>query len=293
MARSRNIKPGFFTNDELAELPALTRLLFIGLWTLVDRDGRIEDRPKKIKAECMPYDDMDADAALSALCRAGFIVRYEADNTRCIQVQNWSKHQNPHVKELASTLPAPDKHQTSPVQEPVKPQPQPEPAGLIPDSLPLIPDSLSLDSSPLIPDSSVAPSALSGKAPQKRGTKPAAPSAEAWAGYAAAYEARYSVEPVRNASVNAQMAQVVGKLGADEAPAVAAFYVSHQNGLYVSAMHPVNLLLRDAEKLRTEWVTNRQTTRTQAMQADRTQTNANAFAGMLLQAQQEAANAQR
>jgi hypothetical protein len=141
MARSRNIKPGFFTNDELAELPALTRLLFIGLWTLVDRDGRIEDRPKKIKAECMPYDDMDADAALSELCRAGFILRYEADNTRCIQVQNWSKHQNPHVKELASTLPAPDKHQTSTVPEPVKPQPQPEPAGLIPDSSPLIPDS--------------------------------------------------------------------------------------------------------------------------------------------------------
>lgn len=142
MARSRNIKPGFFTNDELAELPALTRLLFIGLWTLVDRDGRIEDRPKKIKAECMPYDDMDADAALSALCRSGFILRYEADNTRCIQVLNWHKHQNPHVKELASTLPAPDKHQTSTVLEPVKPQPQPEPARLIPDSLPLIPDSL-------------------------------------------------------------------------------------------------------------------------------------------------------
>ena len=146
MARSRNIKPGFFTNDELAELPALTRLLFIGLWTLVDRDGRIEDRPKKIKAGCMPYDDIDADAALSELCKAGFILRYEADNTRCIQVQNWHKHQNPHVKELASTLPAPDKHQTSTVHAPDKTQPQPEPARLIPDSLPLIPDSSEIPS---------------------------------------------------------------------------------------------------------------------------------------------------
>lgn len=145
MARSRNIKPGFFTNDELAELPALTRLLFIGLWTLVDRDGRIEDRPKKIKAECMPYDDMDADAALQALCEAGFILRYASGGVRCIQVQNWHKHQNPHVKELASTLPAPDQHQTSTVLEPDKTQPQPEPAGLIPDSLPLIPDPLKED----------------------------------------------------------------------------------------------------------------------------------------------------
>lgn len=160
MARSRNIKPGFFTNDELAELPALTRLLFIGLWTLVDRDGRIEDRPKKIKAECMPYDDMDADAALSALCKSGFILRYESGGTRCIQVQNWHKHQNPHVKELASTLPAPDKHQTSTGLEPVKPQPQPERAGLIPDSLPLIPDSL--DSPPASP----VPPADAGRKPR-------------------------------------------------------------------------------------------------------------------------------
>ena len=150
MARSRNIKPGFFTNDELAELPALTRLLFIGLWTLADRDGRLEDRPKKIKAECMPYDDMDADEALSSLCRAGFITRYESDGVRCIQVNNWCKHQNPHVKESASTLPAPCEHHASTGQEPGSPQPEPARAGLIPDSGFLIPDS-----SPLIPDSFV------------------------------------------------------------------------------------------------------------------------------------------
>jgi len=142
MARSRNIKPGFFTNDQLAELPALTRLLFIGLWTLVDRDGRIEDRPKKIRAECMPYDDMDAESALQALCNSGFILRYESGGTKCIQVQNWGKHQNPHVKEQPSSLPAPDKHGASTGQAPDKPDECTEVAGLIPDSLLLIPDSL-------------------------------------------------------------------------------------------------------------------------------------------------------
>ena len=145
MARSRNIKPGFFTNDELGGLPALTRLLFAGLWTICDREGRCEDRPKKIKAEVLPYDDCDADAMLEDLQRAGFIERYTAGTARIIQVLTWGKHQNPHVKEAASTLPAPDKHQTSTVQAPDNAQPLPERAGLIPSTLipsTLIPDSL-------------------------------------------------------------------------------------------------------------------------------------------------------
>jgi len=109
--------------------------------------------------------------------------------------------------------------------------------------------------------------------------------------YSEAYEARYGAKPVRNASVNGQLAGFVGKIGGDEAPAVARFYVGHQNGLYVSAMHPVNLLLRDAEKLRTEWATGRQVTRTQGQMADRTQTNAGAFAGLLAKAEMEAIDA--
>ena len=105
-----------------------------------------------------------------------------------------------------------------------------------------------------------------------------------WASYSGAYANRYSVAPVRNASVNGQLAQFVAKLGADESPGVAAFYVGHQNGLYVSAMHPVNLLLRDAEKLRTEWATGRQVTRMNGIHADRTQTNLNVFGPMIAEA---------
>jgi hypothetical protein len=131
-----------------------------------------------------------------------------------------------------------------------------------------------------------APTAPSGKSPRKaRGSKPAAPSANLWDAYSGAYQNRYGVPPVRNASVNAHLAQVVGKLGPVESPAVAAHFVKSQNGLYVSAMHPTNLLLRDAEKLRTEWATGRMVTRTQAQQADRTQTNFNSFAPLLAAAE--------
>jgi hypothetical protein len=156
VARSRNIKPGFFRNADLAELSLEARLLFIGLWTLADRAGRLEDRPKQIKMEIFPADNVDCDKGLSDLAAIGVIERYEVGGRRCIQVTNFAKHQNPHSKEAPSTLPppnckpqaspvqAPDKHQTSPVQSPDKHQASMVQAGLIPDSGFLIPDSFNL-----------------------------------------------------------------------------------------------------------------------------------------------------
>jgi len=107
MARARNIKPGFFKNEGLVELDYGTRLLFIGLWTISDREGRLEDRPKRIKMELFPGDDLNVDKSLDALHKAGFILRYEVDGARYIQVLAFSKHQNPHHKEPPSTIPKP------------------------------------------------------------------------------------------------------------------------------------------------------------------------------------------
>jgi hypothetical protein len=148
MARARNIKPGFFTNDELVALPFETRLLFIGLWTIADRAGRLLDRPKKIKMDVMPGDDVDVDACLNQLAEGGFITRYEAAGVRVVQVVNWSKHQNPHVKEVASTIPALGQTEESTVQAPDKNHASTEQAEEIPERAVLIPDS-----GFLIPDS--------------------------------------------------------------------------------------------------------------------------------------------
>lgn len=113
------------------------------------------------------------------------------------------------------------------------------------------------------------------------------PGVAVWGSYSEAYEIRYGAKPVRNAKVNKLFKTLVERLGADESPGVAAFYVGHQNRLYVSAGHAVDLLVRDAEKLRTEWATNRQGTTAGAIQADKTQTNFNAFAPLLAAAQAE------
>lgn len=108
MARSRTLKPGFFQNEYLAELEPLARLLFEGLWCIADRDGRLEDRPKKIKVEILPYDNCDVDKLLNNLANAKepFIVRYIHEEVRYIQITNFPKHQNPHPKEPESSIPA-------------------------------------------------------------------------------------------------------------------------------------------------------------------------------------------
>lgn len=162
MSRSRNIKPGFFKNEVLAELTPWARLTFIGLWTLADREGRLEDRPKRIKAELFPFDDVDVDQVLGDLATHGFIERYDSHGASTIQVINFGRHQNPHHREQPSTLPAPpsvnnvvssatnnpDMPKTSPGPAQGKPQASPclgkvEPHTSRADSLLLIPDSLS------------------------------------------------------------------------------------------------------------------------------------------------------
>lgn len=134
MARARNIKPGFFTNEDLVELDFATRLLFIGLWTEADREGRLEDRPKRLKMALFPADNLDVDACLADLAAAGFILRYEAGGKRYIQVLNFGKHQNPHVKEAASIIPAPCEHHANPVLAPDQHSASPADS-LIPDSI--------------------------------------------------------------------------------------------------------------------------------------------------------------
>lgn len=163
MARARNIKPGLYKNEDLAECSIWARFVFPGLWMLADRDGRMEDRPKRIKAELLPFDDANVDQLLNELARFGFILRYEVEGERYIQVLKFSEHQTPHVREQAGTIPAP----VIPVQSTTKAVPEHSlddgvssprsPDSLIPSSL--IPDSLFSESKGNTTVEAVAPTA--------------------------------------------------------------------------------------------------------------------------------------
>lgn len=114
MARARNIKPGICKNEDLATCTIQARYLSAVLPCWADREGRLEDRPLRLKIEIFPADDgINVDDLLTELECAGYIIRYEKENTKYIQIVKFSKHQSPHVNEKASTIPAPDEHGTN------------------------------------------------------------------------------------------------------------------------------------------------------------------------------------
>jgi hypothetical protein len=142
MARARNLKPGLFRNEILGVADPFLTILFEGLWVIADREGRLEDRPLRIKADVFPYrEGLNVDTMLTWLAEQGFIIRYTVGGKAFIQIAEFAKHQNPHKDEKKSEIPAPNLHGATSVQD------QEESgtcraSSLIPDSLPLIPDSL-------------------------------------------------------------------------------------------------------------------------------------------------------
>ncbi len=97
-----------------------------------------------------------------------------------------------------------------------------------------------------------------------------------WAAYRAAYRVRHGVDPVRNAKVNTNVRDLVKRLGREEAPLVAGWFLSVNENYAVKRLHDLGVLLAGAEAYRTQWATGRQMTATSANQQDQTQANASA-----------------
>jgi hypothetical protein len=120
MARIRYLKPEFFTDEDLADLQPITRIAFAGLWCYADKAGRMEDRPKYLKAMIFPYDNVDIEKQLTILATPKqngrpFIQRYCINGSRLIQILSWNKHQKPHHTEKDSVIP-----EAPPLEPPLK-----------------------------------------------------------------------------------------------------------------------------------------------------------------------------
>jgi hypothetical protein len=111
VARIRTVKPSLFRHEELytAELATKLplRLSFIGLLTVVDREGRFRWKPNEIKLDVLPHDKVDFDKVLAALADYGFVVRYAVDEKQYGYIPTFLSHQNINVREASSALPDP------------------------------------------------------------------------------------------------------------------------------------------------------------------------------------------
>ena len=187
MARTRSIKPSFFKNEFLAECEPMARLLFVGLWTLADSQGRMEFRPLRIKAELFPYDNCDILGLLKQLADRGFVRAYESGDVKVLEIPTFGEHQRCHPDERDEGLPPPDESAETIVfpERNAKPgNPTMEPGNP--------PASCAFNPLILLPSSSAAPST-----PQRRRcSKPADPlrwSAESgWEGITDADRAEWS-----------------------------------------------------------------------------------------------------
>jgi hypothetical protein len=151
--RARNIKPALFKNEVLGTADPLYTILFEGLWCMADREGRLEDRPARIKAEVFPYRAIDVEALLKWLADANFVDRYIQNGAKVIQVVEFLRHQHPHRNEAPSELPSKKqkvkRSKTSTIGRSASAIGGSTPA----DSLLRIPSSLIPDPLNLIPDS--------------------------------------------------------------------------------------------------------------------------------------------
>lgn len=107
MARIRTVKPEFFRHELLQDLeekhgklkPMLT---FEGLWTLCDKNGNFEWRPRQIKLDVLPFLSFNIEDTLNLLKENGFIVRYEINGHFYGHIPTFEEHQRITGKELQS-----------------------------------------------------------------------------------------------------------------------------------------------------------------------------------------------
>lgn len=94
--RIRTIKPEFWKHQRMAELPAETRLLAIGLLNYADDEGYFDAHPALIRGELMPYSEKTSriPSMLEQLSSIGFLSVSQSEGGKQIgHITNFLEHQ--------------------------------------------------------------------------------------------------------------------------------------------------------------------------------------------------------
>lgn len=305
MARIRYIKPEFYSDTTLSEVSIYARYFYAGLFCQMDRQGVCEADPKLLKREIFPYDDDITQAKVEQLIdelgAAGRLIRFEDGRKRYLYCPKLPEHQNFHKEEKIKYPFTPDylrqllePHHPDTVPALGKPGANPVPrminAGASTTETETETEIGTETETLLAPGSTNPDAAQESFLPEMVVLNPdgASPTALTWREYRDAYNEKYGEPPPWNAKIGGQLKSFVSRVPKEEAPSIAAFYLTHGDKFYVQSMHPVGLLLRDAEKLRTEWVTGRKMTGAKAKSSEQKDSNVEAMKSYL--AKKEARN---
>jgi len=83
MARTRSIKPEFWSDEKVGTLSFMERLLFLGMWNFSDDEGLIKASPLYLKAMVFPYDNIkekDIESAINNLSNKQLIFCFVQNN---------------------------------------------------------------------------------------------------------------------------------------------------------------------------------------------------------------------
>jgi hypothetical protein len=92
------IDPAFWQSYTVAAMMLRQRLLFIGLFSNADSQGRLRGHPGLVQSLVFPLDELSHDEIrrdLEAIEALGSIHIYQVDGHSYIQVINWWRYQSP------------------------------------------------------------------------------------------------------------------------------------------------------------------------------------------------------
>lgn len=110
MGRIRTFKPELIAHEQMNELEEKNPLLrptltFLGLFTVADKKGHFEWKPRNLKLAILPFVDSHSMAeALNLLEQGGYIQRYEVAGKTYGAIPTWHLHQR--ITGTEATMPA-------------------------------------------------------------------------------------------------------------------------------------------------------------------------------------------
>lgn len=97
MARKRMIDPGIWSSEDFSKLTSFSKLVFIGLFSLADDEGRGKANPSYLKSMLFPYEEgirsADIKKTLQEIASTMSVIFYTHDEKEYYALKSWGRFQ--------------------------------------------------------------------------------------------------------------------------------------------------------------------------------------------------------